>query len=360
MQPDERDKNPDNKQKNDKSGGWQNLPATPQRLSTLFRDNQLPESAWKPAQKFAGMIPTGNEWLRFSDILFAGMGTIFLLAGIVFFFAFNWDDLTKWHRFAIVEVAVIASTILAFILNLDKWAGRLALGASAILMGVALVVVSQEYQTGADSYRLFQIWLMLTIGWVLISRWNIMYLMWMILLNVTISLYWEQVIYTDWQTLNFILLGANAGFLFLWEGIARASRFKFMVEGRWFLYIVMLIAMTHATVLMSDFILDTRLMDASSVMQAVAYLAMLALTLIFYLLLRRDLLMVTFAAFSVLVIGIIWSGDILWDIIVDTGGNDAGEWIFYFFIMAIITIALTAILAWGLRSLNKIWEVSDD
>ncbi len=353
MNSDNRDENLEEKQKNDKSGGWGNLPATPQRLSTLFRENDLPATAWKPAQRFSGMIPSSNEWLRFVDILFAGMGTIFILAGIVFFFAFNWDELTRWHRFAIVEGAVIISTILAFILNIDKWAGRLALAASAILLGVALVVVSQEYQTGADSYRLFQIWLMLITGWVLISRWNIMYLMWMILLNITLSLYWEQVVYSDWEMLNFILLAANAGFLFIWEGLARVTKFKFMVEGRWFLYIVMLIAMSHATVLMGDFILDTRLMEVTSAMQPVAYLVMLALTLIFYMVLRRDLLMVTFAALSILIIGITWSGDLLSGMLIDVGSG-----IIFFSIMAIITVALTAVLAWGLRSLNQFWEVN--
>src|SRR5690606_1450537 len=230
---------------------------------------------------------------------------IFLLAGIVFFFAFNWDDLTKWHRFAIVEGAVIIATVLAFFLNLDKWAGRLALGASTILLGVALAVISQEYQTGADSYRLFQVWLMLITGWVLISRWNIMYLIWMVLLNITLALYWVQIISTNWEIFNIMLLITNAGFVFLWEIIARSTNFKFMKDGRWFLYIFMVVALSHGTGVMAYFIFDSHIFGQSTLLAPIVYLALLASILFFYIILSHDLLMLTFGGLSVLAVGIL-------------------------------------------------------
>lgn len=347
------------KPKNDKNKhsprDWRDLSATPQRLAKLFQNNSLPESAWHPAQKIAGNVPTSNDWLRFADMLFAGLGTIFLLAGIVFFFAFNWDDLSKWNRFAIVEGGVIISTCLAFFLNLDKWAGRLALGASTILLGVALAVISQEYQTGADSYRLFQVWLMLITGWVLISRWNIMYLIWMVLLNITLGFYWEQIINTDWETFNIILLIINAGFVFLWEIVARFTNFKFMKDGRWFLYIFMAVALSHGTGMMSDFIFSSSFFGQATILAPIVYLGLFGFILLFYIILSHDLLMLTFGGFSVLVVGVMGSGKILWEMM----GNSSNDGIVYFFLMGIITVGLTTALVTGLRSLQKNWEATN-
>ena len=333
------------------------LPATPYRLNLLFRDNVLPIEAWKRSHQLAGVIPSRANWLRFADLLMASMGTIFLLAGIVFFFAFNWDDLSKWHRFAIVEGAVIIATVMAFALNLDKLGGRLALGAATILMGVALAVISQEYQTGADSYRLFQIWLMLITGWVLISRWNIMYLIWMVLLNITLGLYWQQTVATDWGTYNLIVISVNFAFVIAWDLIAKYVGFEFMQKGRWFLYIFVVAGLIHATSLMVQYIFSVGYEYSEVILPSapLVYAVMVVIILVFYTTIRRDLLTLTFTALSVLVVGITGSGRVIWESVFETTQNPY----FFFFIMAIITIGLTAALATGLRRLHRVWEVQN-
>ncbi|MEM9951562.1 MAG: DUF2157 domain-containing protein [Chloroflexota bacterium] len=332
-----------------RQSNWRERIATPQRLADLFIQQGLPESAWQPAQALAGFVPTKKEWLRYLNLILTGLGTIFILAGIVFFFAFNWDDLGRFQRFAVVEGAVIITTLLAFVLNLDKWAGKLALAASSILLGVALAVVGQEYQTGADSYRLFMIWTMLITGWVLISRWNVMYLIWMILLNVTITLYWEQVIYSDWSNLNLILLAINASFVFLWEIIGSRTQWSFMTEGRWFLYLLMTIALGHATSLAVDAIFGSIFTDGAQILQPIAYVVLIGLTVAYFSIIKRDLLMITLASFSLLIVTIAGAGQTLSDVISDG--------IAFFFMMTIITIGTTSLMAIGLRILNQRWEV---
>lgn len=350
------DKPNNNKQKHSPKGsGWRDLPATQAHLASLFQTDAISLDAWTPAQDMVSETPSAKDWLKFGNLLLTGLGTILLLAGILFFFAFNWDDLSKWQRFAVVEGAVILSTVLAFFFNLDKWTGRLALGASAILLGVALAVISQEYQTGADSYRLFQVWLMLITGWVLISRWNIMYLIWMVLLNVTIGFYWEQIIRGDWQTFNIIVLSLNAGFVFLWDGIAKLSKFKFMQDGRWFLYIFMAVALSHGTSMMGDYIFDSRVFGESTTFAPIVYLGLLVLTFGFYTLVKRDLLMLTFSALSVLVVSVIWIGRILAEGMWENDG-----WVIFFFIMGGITVGLTAVLIKGLQAIRNKWEEKND
>lgn len=351
----------DEKPKNDKQkhspqeSQWRDLPATQAYLANLFQTDTISLDAWTPAQNIVSDTPSAKDWLKFGNLLLTSLGTILLLAGILFFFAFNWDDLSKWQRFALVEGAVILSTVLAFFFNLDKWAGRLALGASTILLGVALAVISQEYQTGADSYRLFQVWLMLITGWVLISRWNIMYLIWMVLLNITFGFYWEQIISGDWQTFNIIALSLNAGFVFLWDGIAKLSKFKFMQEGRWFLYIFMAVALLHSTGMMSDYIFDSQFFGESTILVPIVYLGLLFLTFGFYTIVKRDLLMLTFSALSVLVVSVMWIGRLLAEGLWDDGG-----WFLFFLIMGAITIGLTTILLKGLQAIRNKWEKTND
>jgi hypothetical protein len=128
-----------------------------------------------------------------------------------------------------------------------------------------------------------------------------------------------------------------------------------MEEGRWFLYIFMAVALVHATTLMADFILGTRMMERLTILQPIAYFALLALSYLFYVVLRRDLLMLTFSALSVLVIGIIGSGKILYETI-----GFAGSGIGFFFLMAIITVGLTALCVTQLRALQQRWEVNHE
>ena len=175
-------------------------PATRQRLWYLFDGDVLPTQAWERAQQIAGYAPTSQAWLRFVDRLLLILGTLSVVAGIFFFFAFNWADMPRVARFATVQSTVVIAAGLAFVLRLETWGGRVSLLAASLLVGATLGVVGQAYQTGADSWRLFQVWLMLITGWVLISRWNALYAVWMTLANTTLTLYWTQIIDQDFDT----------------------------------------------------------------------------------------------------------------------------------------------------------------
>ena len=71
------------------SGDWRKLRATPNRLWRFFDSKDLPPDAWQPTQEIAGQIPTAGQWMTFVERLLIASGTIFLLAGIFFFFAFS-------------------------------------------------------------------------------------------------------------------------------------------------------------------------------------------------------------------------------------------------------------------------------
>src|SRR5690606_5636444 len=127
------------------------------------------------------------------------------------------------------------------------------------------------------------------------------------------------------------------------EIIARSTNFKFMKDGRWFLYIFMVVALSHGTGVMAYFIFDSHIFGQSTLLAPIVYLALLASILFFYIILSHDLLMLTFGGLSVLAVGIIGSGKILWDIM-----GESSDGILYFFLMGIITVGLTTALVTAL------------
>jgi uncharacterized membrane protein len=325
--------------------------ATPQRLWRLFQNQDLSPEVWERSQELADLRPNRFEWRRFLDLLMLGMGAIFLIAGIFFFFAYNWSGMDKFSRFAVVEGAVIVATLFAFFLKLDTWAGRISLAAAALFMGLALGVIGQTYQTGADSWQLFQTWTMLITAWVLISRWNIMYLIWMLLINLTIGLYWVQEIQMNWNFMQLTLISINLLFLVIWDSLAQFSPIEFLKKGRWILYIFALYALLHSSALMLDYIFGSpayRLMEFAPIV----YFALMAILLGMYTLVKRDLLMLTFGALSLLIISIAWIGRFLYQ----TLFYSSSDIFFYFLMMGIVTVSLTVIFVTGLRRLQKAWE----
>ena len=327
-------------------------PVTRQRLWYLFDGDVLPVRAWGRAQQLAGYVPTPRAWLGFIDRLLLIVGALSLVAGVFFFFAFNWADMPRLARFATVQGTVVIATALAFVLRLESWGGRVSLLSAALLVGATLGVVGQAYQTGADSWRLFQIWTLLITGWVLISRWNALYAVWMILANTTLILYWQQVIVQDYDTLNLLLISLNFVFVLLWDGLEQVVKIDFMRE-RWHLHLFAAAVIAYTTSFVLDWIFNSGYGTTFQLgnLPVPLYLSVIGLLLAFYTLFQRDLAMVALSLLSVLVVVVSGVGRVLWDWLVLAPYG-------YSFLMGIITVGLTAGLTFVLRRLQQRWEAA--
>ena len=62
------------------------------------------------ALRAAGVTPSPAEWRAFLGQLTLWLGTIALAAAVIFFFAFNWDDLGRFAKFGLVEAAILAGS----------------------------------------------------------------------------------------------------------------------------------------------------------------------------------------------------------------------------------------------------------
>lgn len=163
-------------------------PARPERVAAL----DLPEAARARALDLAGEGPDLATWraLLRGLLLYAGAGLV--LAGVVCFFAFNWQGLHRFAKFALAALGILACAGGAWRLGLARAAAKVLLLAACALVGVWLAIHGQAYQTGADAYELFRGWALLVLPWVLLARFQGLWTFWLLLLNLWLGLWWDQ------------------------------------------------------------------------------------------------------------------------------------------------------------------------
>ena len=161
--------------------------------------------------------PDGGEWRIWIERILLFLGTAQIIAGIFFFFAYNWDDLTRWQKLGITQGCVVLAAIGARVAGLDSLIGRLLLLAAGALVGVSFAVYGQIYQTGADAFTLFASWAAVIVGWVLIARFAAFWILWALIVNVALALYLDAVTNLDSVEQSTLLGVLNGGFLMLHE-----------------------------------------------------------------------------------------------------------------------------------------------
>lgn len=122
------------------------------------------------------------------------LGASHFLAGIVFFFAYNWDDLSPFAKFGLLQAGLVISVFAAVRLKIESPAGQALLIAASIFTGVLFAVIGQVYQTGADAYELFTAWSVLILPWVIASRSSAHWFLWIVICLTAFSLYGGQVL----------------------------------------------------------------------------------------------------------------------------------------------------------------------
>ena len=92
-----------------------------------------------------------SQWYRFIRLSLIALGAGFLLAGVVFFFAYNWDGLHKFVKLGIVAGLLAGCVIASWMMQPQSAAHKVLLFAACLLTGVLFAVYGQIYQTGADA-----------------------------------------------------------------------------------------------------------------------------------------------------------------------------------------------------------------
>ncbi len=150
----------------------------------------IPPDKIQQALEIANITPSQAQWRQFLDKLFLANGGGLFLIGIVFFFAFNWQEITRFHKFAMIELLVLAS-LWAYKYWFMRPSANVFLLAASVFVGVLCAFFGQTYQTGADTWQLFATWAMLISPWVLMAQLGALWLLWLLLINLSIVLYYQ-------------------------------------------------------------------------------------------------------------------------------------------------------------------------
>ncbi|WP_203363948.1 GDYXXLXY domain-containing protein [Bacillus sp. REN10] len=160
------------------------------------------------------------------------LGLIFLLAGVIYFFASNWPMLDRPVKIGLSVALILVSYIASALYKRSstfKYLSNWWLLAAAIAFGISLALVGQMYNSHADSYVLFFIWLIPVLLLAILTKYEPFYWLSLLLFELTI---WQKlyptgiwVTYNDWEEFSIYtsLIVLHLG-LFVW--LKKLSREK--------------------------------------------------------------------------------------------------------------------------------------
>jgi uncharacterized membrane-anchored protein/uncharacterized membrane protein len=120
------------------------------------------------------------------------LGTSAILAAAIYFYASNWGGLSRFEKFAPIMIGVIVLYGLSVFWGRKperQFLSRLSLLACCISFGIGVALIGQTYNSHADSYRLFTVWLIPAILFSILSRWQPFYILSFILANLAYYFY---------------------------------------------------------------------------------------------------------------------------------------------------------------------------
>ncbi len=301
-----------------------------------------PEAAPR-ALEIAGLTPQLSDWRNFLHTMLLWTGVILVASGVIFFFAYNWQSLHRFGKFALAETLFAAAVIAAWQSGIERPAGKAALLGAALLTGALLALLGQTYQTGADAFELFAAWAVLILPWVVAARFAPLWLMWIGLLNLSVFLYFQA---RAWGLLGLLfgtsgmlwcLFGLNVVAVAAWElGLVR--RIPWL--NRWGARILAALAGVFATTIGTLAVVQSREVGPWAIL---AYLAWILAMYANYRLRHIDVFMLAGMVLSaVVVIAAFLSKHLLFD-----GRDDAGG----FLLIGLVIIGLSGAGAWWIRQL---------
>jgi uncharacterized membrane protein len=166
-------------------------PATADAFRALHETGTLTSAAYRRALQLAVGTPPSSRWKPFLSSASLILGASMLLAGAVYFFAFNWEAMPRLLRFGVLEAGIAGAGLFA-ILRPTSPARSVALGFAAVLLGPLLAVYAQEYQTGADPWELFAGWTLLALPFAIVARWTPLWMLLGVLANVGLSRWFQE------------------------------------------------------------------------------------------------------------------------------------------------------------------------
>ncbi len=314
-------------------------------LDSLYEDGIISNDLHNVA--CAAIRPTPN-WYLWSRRMLLFLGAALILAGIVFFFAYNWADMHKFLKFGVIEAGMIGCVIGVYYLGLEKLSGKILLLSASVLTGVLMAVFGQTYQTGADPYELFISWAVLILGWAIISDFAALWIVWLIILNTGVILYWDQVgkpVYEiNSQYLFLFLAGLNSTALALREWGVKVGR-KWL-GGEWLRICLFSAIIIFLTIPLVGVIIDLKYFESPNILTCFFWITGIVAGFCCYRIKIKDINQLALIILDVCFIILFFIGKLMF------GGYHYESFERYFF-FALIILIVVGLACFYLRLLTK-------
>lgn len=159
------------------------------QLTHWVTQNQLRPEDLNTALHQTQIWPSPQSWYRFISNSLLWLGFSFLACGLVFFFAYNWEAIGKFGKFALAAAFVLGALLVVLWQGVDNIAGQSALFAAGVGLGALLALIGQTYQTGTDPFELFVLWAIMLLPLALLGQNTAMWLLWITVSNLGLALY---------------------------------------------------------------------------------------------------------------------------------------------------------------------------
>lgn len=306
------------------------------------RQGHISPHQLRTALETAGALPDGTRWRNFFDRLLLTLGAVMLGAGVIFFFAFNWQDLGRFTKFALVQGPILVGLAFIWRLGLDRPAGKAALLTVTLLTGALLALVGQTYQTGADTFELFAAWAAAILPWALVARFPLLWIVWVALVNVAMVLYvatvgqvWGVMFYEN--EVLWMLFAFNTAALAVWEALAAAG--LTWLRERWAARLLAVAGGWMATYLAVNAIFEHR---SVSYWGFIGWLAWMVVAYVIYRRRVKDVFVLAGGVLSLIFVVAALLGKAL-------RFSDAGA----FLLTGLVVIAMSAAGGWWLRQIAQ-------
>ncbi|HEX7120669.1 MAG TPA: DUF2157 domain-containing protein [Longimicrobiales bacterium] len=327
-----------------------NQPATPARVRAALAVLDVPDTEARAVYAATAASPSPAEWARFGSAALLFLGAALLLAGIVTFFAFNWDVIGRFGRFAALQAAIVLCALAGW-RWLGTWTGKVALFAAGALVGPLLGVYGQTYQTGADLWGLFAVWGALIPPWAIAARFGALWVLVIALADVAVVLFAYQTaeLSGDRGLLPFLVIAVvHVAAVAAWE--AQRFRPRPWLDEVWAVRLLLATGLVAAAVPAVVLVLGFGERGPFAAGGLAVFLLLTAAVVTWYRSVRRDLFMLTAAAGTLLVFVTFTLFRLLFkDLDLETGG---------FFLMAIVVVVEVVLAVMWLRSTARAWQSS--
>lgn len=318
-----------------------NQPASSASLQDLYSASYIDPQTRKEAVKL--LCPPRIMWQVWADRMLVLFSAALILAGVVFFFAYNWAKMSSWLKLGLIEFAMVSCVVATLIKGLEHIVGKVFLLAASVFLGVLLAIFGQIYQTGADAYQLFVGWALLIVGWVLVSKFAGLWLMWLLLINTAIMLYFEQTTSGKPDELAISLTLVNMLFLSAREyGVYKGYSW---LSGKWLRWVVLGAVFFFLTTFVMRQIFDRFNDTIWAIFPPILLLLIILGTSYFCRYRSPDLFSLTLVALSACAIVSTIAGKILFEL-----ANDS---FVVTLLLALIILALVSVAAFILREVDK-------